>query len=134
MKYGIESILGSMDKTIYHRVSAVEMSNPPSWKHVFGILAKVSSELVLSKSREIIAGRIMSVMGQLNQQQQQQQQRNRGCNSYSGGSSQQSLNYPQEMLEAIRDLFDGGDHEWNTGFSREMMFKVFAIDVRPKST
>jgi len=138
VKYGIESVLGSMDETIYHRVSAIEVSNPASWKHAFGILAKVSSELVLSKSREIIAARIMSVMSQLKRQQEQQQleqQTNRRYNSYSSHSSSTSLpplNYPEEMLDAIRDMFDGGDHVWNTWFSREMIFNFFAIDVRAK--
>lgn len=139
MKYGIESVLGSMDKTIYHRVSAVKTPNLASWTPTLGILAQVSSELLLSKSRGIIAECIISVMSQSKQQQEQQHQqvgRQYGSYGYSScppPSAARSHTYPQEMLDAIRDLYDGGDHEWNTWFSRELMFKVFAIDVRPKN-
>eukprot|EP00210_Caulerpa_lentillifera_P001046 g1009.t1 len=129
MKYGILGVLETIDEIVYQRVNALAVSNPPTWNNTLGSCAKMASVLTLKKSRDIISNRIITAMCTLNQTKIGY----RDPHGY-GRSSPQANIYPSQMLVAIRDLYDGGDHGWNTWFSRELLYTVFAIDVRQKST
>lgn len=120
-KYGIQSVLDSMDEIIVRLTKAIPQDSERRWDDRMRAYAKVATSVGLQGSIKRIGEYVLYAMVEI------ERRFYRSHSSRSAGRPE--CEYPSKMAEVIRDLLDMDDADWMKDFTLKMLRRVLKTNV-----